>query len=203
MISALLFDLGGVVIDIDFDRVYRHWCRHSRLTLAQIRERCVFGDVYQRYERAEISDADFFAYVRDRLQIADASDEQLLEGWNAVFVRQNPEVLELLARVSPRVPCFAFTNTSASHQAAWSARFPAVPRAFRQVFSSAEMGRRKPEAAAFRQVAADIGVAPSSLLFFDDMTPNVEGARAVGLAAVKVTGPDDVRAALREHGFVD
>ena len=80
----------------------------------------------------------------------------------------------------------AFTNTSSSHQTAWTEAYPDVVGAFRRIFSSTEMGLRKPDRAAFDAVTRAIGHAPGSILFFDDLASNVAGARDVreGLQAL-------------------
>ena len=41
-VSALLFDLGGVVIDIDFNRAFAHWLPMSRLSLAELKSAFTF-----------------------------------------------------------------------------------------------------------------------------------------------------------------
>jgi len=71
-----------------------------------------------------------------------------------------------------------------------------VLRRFRKVFVSFELGRRKPERAAFEAIAAVIGVPLDRILFFDDTLANVEGARSIGMAAVLVRSPADVSEAL-------
>jgi putative hydrolase of the HAD superfamily len=197
---VLLFDLGGVLIDIDFDRVYRHWATFSPKPFESIREGFVFEEHYHRYERGETGDAEYFDHVRRTLSLT-ASDEEILEGWNAVFVGLNHEVLTLARNASRHLPSYAFTNTSRSHQVAWSDRYPDIHLTFRQVFSSAEMGLRKPERPAFEAVVDGIGVDPSSILFFDDMPQNVEGARVAGIQAVLVRSPADVRGSLAALGL--
>lgn len=197
-IRALLFDLGGVLIDIDFDRVFTHWARFSPYPAADMLERFSFDGVYQRYERGEIRDADFFDHVRRVLHM-DADDEQIRTGWNAVFVRQNDEVLAMMACLADRLPHYAFTNTSNAHQLAWTHTYPDVVRAFKRIFSSAEMGLRKPELAAYEAVIDAIGCDPASILFFDDLPSNIEGARRAGLQAVQVGSPNDIRAALADN----
>src|SRR5262249_42098969 len=99
-------------------------------------------------------------------------------------------------------PCYAFTNTNATHMDAWSALYPAVLHAFDRVFASHEIGLRKPERAAFEHVCSELGLAPASILFFDDLPENVHGARAAGLEAILVRSPADVAAALRERDLV-
>ena len=200
-VQALLFDLGGVLIDIDFDRVFAHWAKYAPISAPQIRDSFVFDDTYHRYERGETDDATFFEHVRRTLDL-DASDEQILAGWNAVFVAQNQDVLGMVRQVSRLRPSYAFTNTSSSHQNAWSTAYPDVVEAFQRIFSSAEMGLRKPDRVAFEAVTDAIGCAPGAILFFDDLPSNVAGARAAGLQAVRVSGPQDVRSGLQAVGLL-
>ena len=54
---------------------------------------------------------------------------------------------------------------------------------FDRLFLSHEMGCRKPEAAIYHQVAEELKVTPSSILFFDDRAENIEGARKAGWEA--------------------
>ncbi|MCB1722932.1 MAG: HAD family phosphatase [Chromatiaceae bacterium] len=200
-IEALLFDLGGVIIDIDFGRVFSRWAALSPLSAEQIAERFVFGDLYHRYERGEIGDREYFDSVREALR-SDADDARVLEAWNAVFTGPNRVNLALVNRLSAQMPVFAFTNTSASHQRAWSRAYPDVVAAFRRIFASAEMGMRKPERRAFDAVIEMIGADPDAILFFDDLPSNVAGARDAGLQAILVDGPDAVRNGLTAHGLV-
>ena len=51
MIRALLFDLGGVLIDIDFELALEHWAGHSALSLDQLREAFRFAAAYEKHER--------------------------------------------------------------------------------------------------------------------------------------------------------
>lgn len=126
---------------------------------------------------------------------------RIAAGWNSIFIREITETLRMVEAARAMLPCYAFTNTSATHRAAWSARFPAVVQAFERVFVSSEIGHRKPERSAFEFVALTIGEPMASILFFDDTLENVKGARAAGLQAVRVRGPADVGAALRRLGW--
>jgi putative hydrolase of the HAD superfamily len=201
-IQALLFDLGGVLIEIDFERVFRHWARHSRLTAAAIRERFEVDTAFQRHERGEIDGAAYFDHLR-RLLLLEGSDAEIAAGWNAVFVGPIEPTLALIRRVRERLPCFCFTNTNPTHQASWSQAFPELGSLFEEIFVSSELGMRKPEPLAFETVAAGMGIPPARILFFDDLAQNVEGARSAGMRAVLVRSPEDVREGLvrsRHHG---
>ena len=68
--------------------------------------------------------------------------------------------------------------------------------AFEEIFSSCELGLRKPEPEAFHAVAARIGADPRDVHFFDDSPVNVDAARAAGMGATLFASVDDVRRVL-------
>ena len=198
--DALLFDLGGVIIDIDFNRVFARWAARAGCDAASLRERFSADEPYRRHEVGAISDEEYFASLRGSLRI-DIPHADFLAGWNAIFVREIPGIADLLARIAPKIPCYAFSNTNAAHELEWSQRFAGVLVHFRKVFVSSTIGLRKPDATAFQYVAKDIGVARERIAFFDDSAENIAGARACGLQAVHVRSHADVVGAVAALGL--
>jgi glucose-1-phosphatase len=198
--DVLLFDLGRVVIDIDFNKTLACWARHAGCEPAHLVGRFSRNEIYKRHETGEISDAEFFAGLRTSLGIA-LSDAQFLEGWNAIFAGEMPGIAALLARAAKRVPLYAFSNTNGAHVEHFSQAFAGVLGHFREIFLSSAIGLRKPDAAAYDHVVKAIGVPAQRIVFFDDLAENIEGARARGLTAIHVTSPDDVGHALAALGI--
>jgi putative hydrolase of the HAD superfamily len=194
--EALLFDLGGVVIEIDFDRAFAHWAAYSKRPPDTIKKRFSFDNFYQQHERGEIDAPAYFASLRKSLGI-DISDTQFAEGWNDIYAGEAPGIAALLQEVKRKMPIYAFTNSNPTHQQVWSKRFAKVLDLFQKVFVSSELGRRKPESEAFHAVAAAIGVPIPRIVFLDDSLENVEGARAVGLQAIHVRSLADVEGSLQ------
>jgi putative hydrolase of the HAD superfamily len=110
------------------------------------------------------------------------------------------ETRALVERARQRLPCYAFTNTNASHMRRWSALYPQVVSSFDRIFASHLMGLRKPERAAFDHICCALALAPQSILFFDDSSANVQAARDAGLQGVLVRTPEDVADALHAVG---
>jgi HAD superfamily hydrolase (TIGR01509 family) len=199
--DALLFDLGRVVLDIDFNKTLSCWAGHAACEPAHLAGRFSSRDeIYLRHEKGEISDAEFFAALRKLLAIA-ITDAQFLEGWNKIFAGEMPGVAPLLARAAKRLPLYAFSNTNGAHVEHFSVAYAEVLGHFREIFLSSSIGLRKPDAAAYDHVVKAIGVPAQRIVFFDDLSENIEGARARGLIAVHVTSPDDVAAAFAALGI--
>jgi HAD superfamily hydrolase (TIGR01549 family) len=198
--DALLFDLGRVVLDVDFNRTLHCWASHARCEPQDLVARFARDQLYQRHEKGEISDALFFAGLRISLGI-DLSDEQFLEGWNAIFAGEMPGIKPLLARAAGHLPLYAFSNTNRPHVEYFSGKYADVLGHFREIYLSSSIGLRKPDAQAYDHVVKAVGVSARRIVFFDDLAENVEGARKVGLTAVHVTSPDDVANALAALGI--
>jgi HAD superfamily hydrolase (TIGR01549 family) len=199
--DALLFDLGRVVLDIDFSKTLACWAGHAGCDPKALAGRFSSRDeIYLRHETGEISDAEFFAGLRAALGIK-ISDAQFLEGWNAIFAGEMPGIADQLARAAKRLPLYAFSNTNSAHVDHFSAAYAGLLGHFREMFLSSNIGMRKPDARAFDHVVKAIGVPPGRIVFFDDLAENIEGARACGLTAVHVASSDDVAAALAALGI--
>lgn len=198
--DALLFDLGRVVLDIDFSRAFSCWARHAACAPEQLVGRLSLGELNHRHERGEIGDAEYFAGQCAAMGIK-LSDAEFLEGWNAIFAGEVPGIAQALARAAKKLPLYAFSNTNNAHVAHFSALHADVLGHFREVFLSSSIGLRKPDAAAYDHVVRAIGVPAERIVFFDNSADNIAGARAQGLIGVHVRSPDDVAQALAALGI--
>src|SRR3954449_10940302 len=198
--DALLFDLGRVVLDIDFNKVVACWAGHAGCEPAHLVGRFSPDDAWRRHERGEIDDGEFFAALRASLGI-EITDTQFLEGWNAIFTGEMPGIAPLLARAAKRLPLYAFSNTNRPHVAHFSKAYADVLGHFSEMFLSSTIGLRKPDAAAYDHVVKAIGVPASRIVFFDDLAENIDAARRGGLQAVHVTSSRDVADALVALGL--
>ena len=198
--DALLFDLGRVVLDIDFSRAMATWARHGGCDTSDITARFSGGEAIRQYESGKISDTAYFAHLRKMLGV-DITDAQLLEGWNAIFIGEMPGIAPLLARAAKRLPLYALSNTNPPHIAHFSKVHADVLGHFREMYLSSTIGLLKPDRAAYDHVVKAIGAPASRVVFFDDLADNIAGARAYGLSAVHVKSSEDVAQALTALGI--
>jgi putative hydrolase of the HAD superfamily len=180
-IDALLFDLGRVVIDIDFNRAFARWAKHASCDEALMRGRFAHDAIFGRHEVGELSDDAYFASLRTSLGI-DITNAELLDGWNAIFVGEMGDIADLLRRVAPKIPIYAFSNSNRAHEAYWSKRFASVLSHFKEIYVSSTIGLRKPDPEAYEYVVKAIGVPSDRIVFFDD---NLETLRARDVAGFR------------------
>lgn len=181
-----IFDMGNVIIDIDFKRVLGVWSNLSGTPLAMLTERFSMGEVFQKHERGEISDEDFAAELCHEMGIA-LSFEQFSLGWQSVFVGLRPEVITIfktLREQGNRV--VVLSNTNRLHLNYWPEHYPEIEANTDALYLSQDLGMRKPEQRIFEYVLNKEGVTASQAVFFDDVIENVEAARSMGIEAVLV-----------------
>ncbi|AGB84703.1 Phosphatase yihX [Serratia rubidaea] len=189
-----IFDLGNVIVDIDFKRVLGVWSNLSGTPLAVLAERFSMGEVFQRHERGEVSDEEFAARLCDEMGIA-LSFEQFAAGWQAVFVALRPEVIAIMQRLrneGHRV--VVLSNTNRLHCNYWPQHYPEVAAAADHLYLSQDLGLRKPEPAIYQRVLEAENTPAEQAVFFDDHPDNIAAARALGMTAVWVTDRDTVPA---------
>ena len=190
-IKVLLFDLGGVVIDISFDEAFKVWANYANVKTEALKQKWTQDEAYEQHERGEIKAEEYFASLRQSLSI-NLTDEQFREGWNAIFLGEVNETVSLLKDLKQHMPLYAFTNNNATHHEKAKALYYETLAIFNQIFCSFQMRKRKPEAEAYAFVAKEIGAEPKEIMFFDDSEINVKAAHQSGMQAVLVKTPQDV-----------
>ena len=85
--KALLFDIGGVVIEVDMQRSLDHWSDRAGADISRLAERHLRDEVHDRYERGEITTEAYMDHLRQLLGL-DLSHNEMIDGWNALLVRE-------------------------------------------------------------------------------------------------------------------
>ena len=194
-IGAILFDLGNVLIDVDFYRCARYWSAHSGIPAETLASRFRIDTAYRDFECGRMTASDYYTALRRMLGI-DLPDGTMREGWNTIIRGEKPGIHDCLERLSRRYPLYVLTNTNPEHEPVWRAAHQDLLSYFAEIFVSSRMGLRKPDARIYRQAARSIGQPCERILFFDDAEENVAGARKCGMPAVHVANDDTLPSVL-------
>lgn len=195
--EAVIFDLGGVLIDVDTDRGL--WPRilgtaPGHLDLGQL----VRDPLFVRFGRGLIGPREVWREVVERL------DEQwdydtFVTMWCDIF-RPKPDMDALFFEVAAYVPVGLLSDTEPLHFPYLRARMPTLQAIPRPTLSY-EVGMLKPEPDFYLLAGRNIGVPPERCFFVDDVQRNVNGARAVGMDAELFIDAPTLRRQLRQRGL--
>jgi epoxide hydrolase-like predicted phosphatase len=187
-----IFDLGNVIVDIDFNRVLGAWSDFSRVPLATLKQSFTMGEPFHQHERGEISDEDFALALCEEMELP-LSYEQFSTGWQAVFVSLRKEVITIMQQLRKQGHrVVVLSNTNRLHTTCWPNLYPEIRAAADSVYLSQEMGMRKPEARIYQQVLTLEGFSAADAVFFDDNADNIEGAIQSGITSVLVTDKNTI-----------
>jgi putative hydrolase of the HAD superfamily len=137
-------------------------------------------------ERGEVSEADFLERLTGGLEPLLGHRPQLHRFREVYFeaLHPNPPMIELMRELKAAGKRMAMlTNNVREWEPVWRSMLP-VDEIFETVVDSGFVGARKPEARIYELTLERLGLPGKACLFVDDLLPNIEGARAAGLAAV-------------------
>lgn len=187
-----IFDLGNVIVDIDFNRVLGAWSDFSRVPLATLKQSFTMGETFHQHERGEISDEEFAERLCHEMDLP-LSYEQFSHGWQAVFVAVRPEVTDIMQKLREQGHrVVVLSNTNRLHTTFWPDEYPEIKAAADKIYLSQEMGMRKPEARIYQAVLQAEGFSAADAVFFDDNADNIEGANQLGITSIRVTGKETI-----------
>ena len=189
--KALLFDLGGVLVDIDFQLAFEQFEKLGQLEQIEIENRFQMDQAYRDHEVGKIEWSEYTSHLRYKLKL-NASDGDIATAWNAIFKDQIGGTVNIIKQINANIDCFMFSNTNTKHHEFWNDKYPQVVSLFKQVFVSSELGLRKPDVESFEEIGRITGYEPKDFIFFDDTQENIDGAISAGLDAVLVNNSDDV-----------
>lgn len=197
-ISTILFDLGGVLLELDGPPIKRHWISET-LTHEQNWLTWMSSPTVKAFETGMIDGDEFVARVVPELGLAIDTDtfrQAFIEWPKALF----PGVPTLLTALKARYRLAFYSNTNALHLPRLLHEL-ALASYFHHTYASYQIGYFKPDVAGFDFVAKDMAVAAAEILFLDDNQINVDGARRAGLHAQKTVGLEQVKAVLRDYAI--
>ena len=113
-IKNLIFDLGGVILDLSVDTTLRSFANLSGIEKSTVKRLFVSSPEFEFYEKGGISDEDFRKFVKTLYRI-DAPDESLDACWNAMLLGFPRKKLELLETLKRKYNVYLLSNTNNIH----------------------------------------------------------------------------------------
>ncbi len=190
-IRNIIFDLGGVILDIDFKRTEKAFVDLGITNFAELFGLGHAASFFKDHEAGRITDDEFLDSLR-KLSKNSLTGDAVQKAWNALLISFPTERIELLKKLKGRYRLFLLSNTNAIHLAAFQKIYReafnngSFSDLFEKLYYSHEVRLRKPDKEIYEYVLKDSGLNPAETVFIDDALVNVEAARESGMQAIHI-----------------
>jgi putative hydrolase of the HAD superfamily len=189
---AVIFDLGGVVLDSPLHAIAR-FERAEGIPegfVNRVVATTAPHGAWSRLERGELGLTDFFgAFEADCRAAGHAIDARRMMERIGESSGPRPAMLQAIARIRARgLRAGALTNNWAREGGEEGAGAQLRPL-FDAFVESSAVGLRKPDPRIYQLACRELGVTPPEAVFLDDIGGNLKAARALGMATIKVSEP--------------
>lgn len=183
--EAIVFDLGGVLIDLDYQLTIDAFKKLGISDFDKMYSQAAQNNLFDDFETGQISAQRFINTLLPYLSQG-TTPNKVVQAWNAMILSVPPEKIELLEKLRKDYPIYLLSNTNELHvpvvRREW-AKVTDKPMEdfFDHIYFSHEIHLRKPDDAIFEFVCAQQNLLPEKTLFIDDSIQHIKGAENVGL----------------------
>lgn len=207
-IKNIILDYGNVLFSIDFTRAQRAFTELGVPEVERFYGHLAQDDVFDAFDRGEISAADFRNRIREVSARPQLTDQQIDDAWNALLIGVRDGHHELLQQLHRQYRVFLLSNNNEIH-CQWIVNhlkevygLDNYADYFEEDYYSHLMGMRKPDAVIFRHVLDAHGLVPQETLFVDDSPQHIATALQLGMNAELLTAPDTLPELLKRRGLL-
>lgn len=196
-IKNIIFDLGGVILDVDFAVTQREFVKLGLKNIDQ-----TFGQYHQigffdLFDRGEIDENEFLDKAAE-LFPASVTRQQIIDAWNVMLFDLPHHRFELLKELGKKYRLFLMSNTNIIHYKEYQEiirktyGISGLDALFEKAYYSFLVGMRKPEDRFFNLILDENGLNASETLFIDDTYINTDAAEKLGIRGLYLKPGTDI-----------
>jgi FMN phosphatase YigB (HAD superfamily) len=190
-IKNIIFDLGAVIIPIDFEKTFQAFSVLSNIPVTEIKSLYQNTSLFLDFEKGLIGNFAFLKQLRVLLNVGNTiSDHQLRDAWNALLLDIPEDRINRILELTDTYRVFILSNTNPIHIKAVNQILydftgsPTLEEVVEHAFYSYDLGMIKPDPNIYTTALAQFNLLPEETFFIDDNADNIVGAQSVGIHAV-------------------
>ena len=188
--NAIIFDLGGVILNIDYTKTIEAFKRLGVSDFDALYTQAKQNNVFDDFEVGKISENEFRDYIREVSNV-NLTNTQIDVAWNSMLLDLPASRLELLRKLKQSHVIYLYSNTNSIHLKAFRQIIKSqynnellLESLFLKTYYSHELDMRKPNTNGFLKILSNHDLSPGSTLFIDDSEQHLKGAESIGLQTV-------------------
>jgi len=195
-ISTLIFDFGGVLIDLDMNQSILNFKKLGVENVENYLSNFGQSGFFMQLEKGKISAEEFRSEIR-KMTTNSITDKEIDDAWNAFLVRIPSEKLDIVYQLRKKFRVIMLSNTNAIHfpyaeRTFFSYKNRGIDEYFDKCYRSYDMKMAKPDAEIFEAILSQEQVAPNQCLLLDDGPKNIEQAQKLGFQTYFVDPKEDL-----------
>jgi len=182
--KAIIFDFGGVLLNIDFKLTHQAFFKLGVNNLDTTFSQTQQSGFFDSFEKGEISPSQFRKEIKQYL-LSDISDRELDAAWNSMLLDIPSQRIEWILQLKKKYKCILLSNTNQIHYNYYRQALEDVHgyKIFSEIFDktyfSHEIALRKPDNSIYNYVLKDLDLDASEIVFIDDTQKNIDAANAL------------------------
>ena len=196
-INAIIFDLGGVLLDINYQLTIEAFNNLGCSDFESIYNQQKQSQLFDDFETGKVSSETFRKSLQKQMQFS-ISNVEFDNAWNKMLLQLPEQRIELLEKLNKKFSLFLLSNTNEIHIKAFkkiissSIGYERFENCFKKVYFSSEIGNRKPNASCFEMVLSENKLSAAKTLFIDDSIQHVEGAYKIGIKTLLIESGEEL-----------
>lgn len=197
-IKTIIFDLGGVVLDIDPQLSINEFKKLGLKDDSLFKDNDFIENVIRKFERGILTPEVFRNKIREYTGL-NLTDAQIDDAWNAILYDIPAERIHIIEEVRKNYKILLFSNSNEIHYDLFirdlQLRFGYMEfdKLFDKSYFSFDLHLSKPDVEAFEYIMYQNKLQPEETLFIDDLLPNIEAAKSLGWKTYRMVPPERVR----------
>ena len=205
-ISTIIFDFGGVLINLDLPQCILNFKQLGIQNIDNYLSNFGQKDFFLDFEKGNIGTEKFREEIR-KFETTALSNEQIDTAWCSFLCDIPDEKLEILTELKEKFRIVMLSNTNPLHievsaAGEFAKRGKTINDFFDACYFSYEMHMAKPDAEIFLKLLEDEQVRPNECLFLDDGLKNIEQAAKLGIQTYLVKEHEDLSFLLKDETFI-
>lgn len=188
--KAIIFDLGGVIVNLDQDRTIRSFKRLN-IDLDEVNEKL---PIFKEYELGKVNTETFVQTIKAELK-GNASDVEISNAWNNMILNVPIDRIEILKQLGKEYKIFILSNTNELHIQEFKKIFEKDhpdeiwENLFDKIYYSHQINLRKPHLEAWQIILDENNLKPEETIFIDDTRMHFKAAETIGIKSIWTKRP--------------
>jgi len=205
-VKNIIFDFGGVIIDIDFWKSINAFIKLGRSDFERIYSQAGQTAIFDQIDKGLISPDEFRSELI-KLFPPHTTLQMINDAWNAILIGIPEHRIRLIENIKSNYRTFLMSNTNIIHYNVYMQElkqkfgYGSLSELFEKVYLSFELGMRKPDPDFFRLIIKENDLNPAETVFIDDSEQNLPPAKNMGIQTIFLNKNIDIKD-LFENGFL-